>query len=1251
MITEQTQKQLLFITGAISTIGGVVTALGGAAGNFTEVFGKFDAFSKLSVWQLCVVSGILCLLGLWLLIKWRTRHSRLLIPDALRLDRDNADHLVGRADDVDNLLQRCLLKQIVFLEGESGSGKSALVRSGLLPKLKNEKSVIPLVLADLWVDHWELGPFQALKVAMTNSGAFVNDPAATTGESGIPPTTPAPPPPATVIATLADIEERLTRLAQGGRTALIVFDQFDDYQARNRDRFLPNKIWLSPDAFRRQSPFWNMVARLLEQEKIRGLFVTRSDTAAGLSSVQFLGAVEALRLDRVKSTYIAELLTRLTKGTPEAPVIKDPDAGWNKLQERIVRDISHQDVVLPQQLKIMLGGIHSLKQLNIAQYERAGGASGIEALYVEQQITGTARKVMLEAGQVRAILVALIDPDNPNKTWSRSKQQLAAANNPPIAEGKLDSALQELERGEMLRSASDPQSGVTAYRLDHDYLTRGVAAAERRANQWYYLLADGATAFQNAGSMATRWKALLPVGAQCRLAWERLRGTLRYGQQSNYAAWSVARFAPLALLLAVLGAGAWAFGYWREQQAATETARKILLQLEFRKGIGDRELEGAWTLATTSDVRVQAEFITQLLGTPEYAEHFLLQPDLVVQAVTRASPVNRNRVLLIAGNPVRGANYDARTIAAIALALRLGNLGFISPGSIVDGIKVTKDADQLRPLGAALAAISPQLKQDDAFALATAVVDAIKGSLTRDQFATLAAPLGILANQLKPEDAHVLARPMIELIRTTDEIGLRRNWTRTFTSVAVQLKPEHARSLALAILEAQKNAKEEEQRDLYTQALAALVPRLKPDDVVALARPIAEEIKQAKSGDQVRRLSRTLAAIVPGIGADDAFSLLSPIADIMLKTKDKEQRDLLVQAFAAMASRLGPDNALVLAQPIMDTITAADADERNALARTFVAIVPLLKPEARKIITDPIIDAMNKALKDPDPLAFIRNFSFNVVLVAPHLSSQDASSVAHSITEWLVLRPGYLPSTFVSYLLRTLADLAPQLTPEDAYSLLTPVTDRVRYSVAFGRDQDFSSSAFGALASRLYPEDAYAVGRPIVARLKDTIDRDSIRIFASLAPQMKSENLKTLADLIVEVAKNAKTTGQLSALGSALAAVAPQLKPEDARTCAGLMMEAMEQMVDDDMVEAAKSTVALARQLPWPERLKLLASLLKYPNVYGKSRDVLITAIKEHPEARNIQPPGDIWATVEWLKPRRDIDLDTPPRRAKTANR
>jgi hypothetical protein len=1333
MFSDNTQKQILLLSGIIVALGGVLSAVAGIVGNFTDFFGKIDALHKLPGWAFWITSCALFLLCLWLLIKWRTRHSVLLKPDALRLERDNAEHLVGRADDINNLLQKCVANQIVFLEGESGSGKSALVRAGLLPRFKDVKSVLPLMLGELWVDSWERGPFQALKNAMIDSGAFAPDAAAKSAEDQ--PNSAARP-----LSTLVDVEGELARLSdENSRTALIIFDQFDDYQARNHVRFLPNKTWLDPATLQRDNPFWNMVGHLLEGNKVHLLFVARSDTAAGLTSVQFLGPVQAMRLNRVPSANIAELLTRLTEVKAGAPVIADPEAGWNALKARIVQDISQQDVVLPQQLKVMLGGVQSLKRLNISQYERADGAAGIEALYVERQISGTARVVGMDTGQVRSMLVNLIDPLSPTKTRSCSKEDLAAAvakaGGPVVTRDRLDKALEELERGEMVRSAGNPESTLTAYRLDHDYLTRGVLAAERRANRWYYLLEDGANALESASSLAARWKALLPISTQFRLAWERLRGMVRYGRQQNYALASLARFAPVLLMLALIGFGWWQVDRWREGQAAGEIARQIWLKFEFRRGVRERELEGAWTLAGATDVRMRQEFVGQLLNTPEYAEHLIIQPDLVVQALLGVNPDTRDSMMAILDASLNSEPYTTTTAAAAAIALRSGKIESIKPGPIVEAIKNTKDDDERTVLMQALGAVARQLKPENAYALARPIVEAVRSTTN----VTLMDVLALLAPQLKPEDAYALARPVVEALKGSTNVNLRP----AFTALVPQLKSEDLHALALSIVEAIKGTTSLNQLRALGDVLAAGAPKLKPEDAYSLARLSAEAISETKNADQLRALTQALTAVARQLKPEDAYALARPIVEAIKGTTNVSS----MEAIAAVAPRLKPEDAYALARPIVESIKGTtnfsqlkaltqplaavvrqmtpedaraiagpivgaikdmtDADQRVALAQDFSSVAPRLKPEDAYLIAGPIVEAV-KGTKD---LSELNPFVASALAsVAPQLRPEDRRPLAQLMVEAINQdRQAAGPPLFAS---DTLVAIAPQLNPEDAYALASQITETITtttqgtarttqataasgiilFGFGFDRRAFSQTKALAALMPRLKPEDAYALARPIVEAIKGTKDNFRLRVltqaFPVLMPRLKPEDAYALARPIIEAIKDAKDSDQFGALAQSLAALVPQLKPEDARTIAGPIVETMTSAKDPDqlgalaptfvaiapqvkledaraftgvMMEAAGQVVvpsktveaiaALARQLPWPERLKLFVSALKYPTIYDKSRDVLITAIKEHPAAKTIASSGDIWAVIEWLKTQPGIDLTAPPQRTKTATR
>jgi dihydroorotate dehydrogenase len=1228
MNPEQTQKQVLLITALISGVGGIVSAIGGIVGNFTDLFGKIDALNKLPSWSFWAASFILFVLGLWLLIKWRTRYSRLLKPDALRLDRDNSEHLVGRTQDIDNLLQQCVLKQVVFLEGESGSGKSALVRSGLLPRLKSEKSILPLVLPDLWVDHWEQGPTQALRIAMMNSGAFSTQSITEPGEQANP-SPPATPP----LSTLADIEDRLTKLnGVDARTALIIFDQFDDYQARNRDRFLPNKTWLSPEKLREENPFWEMVARLLKQQKVRALFVTRNDTAAGLNSVQFLGAVEALRLDRVESPYISELLARLTEGKPDAPIVADPDAGWNKLRERIVRDISQQDVVLPQQLKIMLGGIQSLKQLNIAQYERAGGASGIEALYVEQQITGTSRKVGLEAAQVRAILVTFIDPSNPTKTRSCTELDLASVNKGrrSVSNDKLAVTLKELERGEMLRSASDPESGLVAYRLDHDYLTRGVLAAERRANRWQYVLADGAKGFENAGSLSTRWKALLPIVIQLQLAWQRIRGRFRYGTQRSYALASLLRLVPFAVVFLVLSVGGWQFSRWREDQVASEMARNIWLKFDFRKGVSERELEGAWALAATKNIYVRTDFVRDALITKEYAERLIIRPDLVVQSLVGINPDVRAQMIEALGEQLRNDAYDTKAIAAVAIAARLNAVDRLRYAPILDAIKLTKDPNALNSLSLALVTVGKRLKAEEAYTLANLVMEAISGTKISDQIGALAPVLVSLAPRLREEDAYAVARQILDAKKANRQPG---ELSAVFTALASHLKSDDAKTIGSAIMEAMKETKSFDPERTLAKWLANVAPRLKSQDAMALDRQIFEMSKDSAASYRWA-LAPAFIATTRQLSVADAEILLKMITESIRGKIDPRLRRALGLVFTATISRLKPDDARTYAYQILEQIKKSkNTEERAAWASAFAGAAAYLKTEEVTATSKLLVDILNNrqglsgdvlenfflsrrrlqgigddALKDAiiGRYLLVDDAPNDNAAIAALLKSEDALVLGRRIIDQIV-SSGF-SGRYISALsesestdprLATLVALAPKLTPEGSYELASKIVQNLPKPSPPKARSLLIVKAFTEIVRNLRQGDAFSLARSLVDDIKDTKNISQVQALGIIVARLSSSDVSTIAELIAETAKNAKTGRQLVALGPVLIAIAPQLKDNDIQTFLDLLVEEIAQSVDDDLTEATNVVGALITREPWPERLNRITALLKYPTVYG----------------------------------------------------
>jgi hypothetical protein len=137
-------------------LGGIVTALIGLK---TEVL-KWDPFAW--SWRELAFAVLVILLIVILTLRSRSAQaSRLLDPDALKLDPQSPEQLVGRREDLARLLN-ALANPLVFLVSESGCGKSALLRAGVVRDPVFATRFLPIYI-DMSVLDWEDGPRRALR--------------------------------------------------------------------------------------------------------------------------------------------------------------------------------------------------------------------------------------------------------------------------------------------------------------------------------------------------------------------------------------------------------------------------------------------------------------------------------------------------------------------------------------------------------------------------------------------------------------------------------------------------------------------------------------------------------------------------------------------------------------------------------------------------------------------------------------------------------------------------------------------------------------------------------------------------------------------------------------------------------------------------------------------------------------------------------------------------------------------------------
>jgi formylglycine-generating enzyme required for sulfatase activity len=273
------------------------------------------------------------------------------------------------------------------------------------------------------------------------------------------------------------------------------------------------------------------------------------------------------------------LLNELTAPGPDGEVVSDPNCGWDDLQERLGQDLVVEGLILPIQLSVTLRALRYLPALTVEAYEKAGGLAGLEALWIEREVAAVAGAVELAPSAILGLLLQLVDRQA-RKTQPRSVTELVGQATPamalPAQREQLKGALKMLEEREVIRATiSESGSAEGAWRLDHDYLYRGVVEAERRADRWQSRLDEAYRDWSRAGRGALEWwRTLLRPWEQPVLAYQWLRGRLRYGEATWYARWSTLRFLPYFLFVLLLWIGAVLYTQKTEEDKVRLTKRE-----------------------------------------------------------------------------------------------------------------------------------------------------------------------------------------------------------------------------------------------------------------------------------------------------------------------------------------------------------------------------------------------------------------------------------------------------------------------------------------------------------------------------------------------------------------------------------------------------------------------------------------------------------------------------------------------------
>ncbi len=434
-----------------------LTRIGAIAAALATVFAVF--LSEEQAKPLAFAVAILLVAGSSVIFLYRRhRAARFKIADSLEplalsaalrglLPFEEGDQLPGRARDVQELYTLATSSMFRFgvLWGESGCGKTSVLRAGLIPKLRSDKFL------PLYVGRPTKDPRAAIQAALERE--------------------------ATDIDADEDLKQLLRKAAPRGKRIIIILDQFEEF-------FLTNR---TP---RSRTNFTKWLGESITDKDLPVTFVIgiRADFFGQLQNL----APHVPEPTSPRSTYqLQNFDAEQAKQVFVAAAKADAIPFELELIEAVVSDLEVEEFILPAELQIVGTRLKRKNVLNLNRYEILGRARGILSSYINEETKQSASE---PAARLILRLMCREEVVEKRSPIDLSLDEIIRG----ISEPEQAASANELINPEMIRTILNQfvaarimiHTNDDKYNLIHDYLapyvrtaTEGTETNVERANR------------------------------------------------------------------------------------------------------------------------------------------------------------------------------------------------------------------------------------------------------------------------------------------------------------------------------------------------------------------------------------------------------------------------------------------------------------------------------------------------------------------------------------------------------------------------------------------------------------------------------------------------------------------------------------------------------------------------------------------------------------------------------------------------
>lgn len=1205
---------------AVVAVGAALAAVPGLVNKTTS---WLQWFKDLPVWLQWMAVVLLVVIAIWLLVSAMARRSTLRRAERFLIETETPEQLIGREKDLRELITTCEKHRLVFLPGDSGSGKTALVRAGLMKTCQASDStsrLLPVYIDASMLQAWEGGLEPELKRALR---LLSEDQLKSLG-------TVHPDPE----QALAEWIESLQRDAL--RHLLVIIDQFDDYAVRWRDQLIDEfGNVIRPERLKQKNSDWAILAKGITHGRLSVIFVIRDDMQWALSPVRFVDPAEKPPLPRLAAHWVRDLFERITADDGAGETVQDPKYGWHQLSKRLQQDLARDGgTVLAIQLVVAVEGLQHLRSLSMTEFQRQGGLTGMEQLHVKAELEKASQCGGLKLDPLKLLraLEKLLVSEDGLKTGATDQPTLAAelGIDPPL---RLKPVLDHLVSQRILRRHITAE-GTEQLMLYHDFRARGIREAWIRANGSHELLRHHHSALAEAQTFAQKWRALLSTQDQLFLVWARLRGRIRYGSYRHLAMMSLIRSLPLCLLLVALATGTWQWHLFGQRQQAE---RCLVFEEEVEPSANELR---KWTLL--AGLSEQARLHALQIGLKEQPRNFQRRSEWIVLAVIGLDPGGRiqqriaDEIIL----PVLMESNNREHVQA-CLAV-LWQLDLSQPKSIaaalLERMKLEENSDEFTSMGSLFSTLCEKLEIKSIPPIADALFEGMIIERKGLSHPSLVEAFLVASGKLTAKDAQVYVAALLEHMKSEQEPFIFVRLTTVLSSLSEKLGPKDLQPFAAVLVERMMMEQNESALGEIETAFSIICKKLDDKDLQPLASALLGQMKTESKSIERLRLTKSLLIMSNKLKNDDLQLFAATLTTWMIHEQD---RNILLEMGRALKNichklekcSLRPFTAALLERMRHEQDESAFAE----LAQVMSSMSGELEMEDLRLVVA-ALQERTIATQDAYTLSLL---SSSLSSIGDTLEATNLRPVAAALVERLKVEQDFFE---LEKLGDSLSALSGKLEVKDLQPIAAILVERMRVE----KNGDviwILGSLLSSISMKLKAEDLRRHASTLVERMKNEqvkyISSGSLTVVCGLksiwpgmSETLTEEDLRPFAETLTKRMKSEPYIEILTALGDSLSSMSKKLEAGDIRPGATALLERMkDEKNTDDYVLLVTTWLNLHKRLEpqFATRMSDLLNLLQQP-IALKAHSVILNHIESYDEVAPAKFNGKVSKLIHWIE-------------------